>query len=105
MMSARQRRRKATFNLSDEVLGALDRAVGAGAAPSKNAFVEQALIHELDESRRADRRTRWQEASRDPAFLRDLEDVEAAFRVVDAEITSRPRRKHTPISLSKSSAP
>jgi len=85
MGATRQKLRKATFNLSDEILVALDQAVKAGAAASKNALVERALERELDELRRANRRARWEEASRDPLFLRDVEDVESSFRAADAE--------------------
>ena len=85
MTSTRSRSQKATFNLSPGVLADLERAVAAGAAPSKNAFVERALASALEELRREQRRQAWDEARRDPQFLRDLEEVEADFGTVDAE--------------------
>ncbi len=59
-------------------------------APSKNAFVERALLRELRDVRRQARRRRWEEASRDPLFLRDLEETEAAFRSAEAEVGQAP---------------
>lgn len=73
--------KKATFSLHEHVLAAMAEAVEQGAAPSKNALVERALIHELREVQRQQRRARWEEASRDPLFLRDLEETQAAFRL------------------------
>lgn len=81
----RTENRKATFSIHADVLGAVDEAVARGAAPSKNAFVERALVHELRELRRQERKSRWQAAAHDPAFLRDLQEVEEAFRTADAE--------------------
>jgi hypothetical protein len=76
---------KATFALEREVLAALDEAVAAGAAPSKNALVERALRKELREVRRGMRREQWEQAARDPLFLSDLEDARAAFESADEE--------------------
>lgn len=77
--------RKATFSLRPHVLEAVDAAVASGAAPSKNAFVERALLRELDDLRRDQLRARWAAASRDPLFMRDIAEVEAAFANADAE--------------------
>jgi Arc/MetJ-type ribon-helix-helix transcriptional regulator len=77
--------RKATFNLPTELLAALGDAVSKGVAPSKNALVERALVRELSEARRAERRARWAEAARDPLFLRDVDEIEASFAAADAE--------------------
>jgi hypothetical protein len=83
------RAKKATFSLSEDVLAALHEAVVQGTAPSKNALVEQALVRELRELRRQARRAEWEEAARDPLFLRDIEDTGAAFSGADAEIAGR----------------
>ncbi len=77
--------KKATFSLHVDVLDAIDRAVAQGAAPSKNALVEQALRREITELLRQERQARWEAAMRDPLFLRDLSEVEEAFRTADAE--------------------
>lgn len=81
--------KKATFNLPPEVLTALDEAMAAGAAPSKNALVEMALIKELNELRRRTRKALWQKAAKDPLFLKDIQEVEASFRTADAESARR----------------
>ncbi len=79
------RSRKATFSLQPDLLVALDEAVRQGAAPSKNALVERALRNELRELRRQWRQAQWELAARDPAFLRDIDEVERAFRTADAD--------------------
>ncbi len=78
--------KKATFNLHTDTLDALDEAMAQGIAPSKNALVEQALLKELKELRRQARKALWQEAAKDPLFLKDIEEVESDFRYSDAEI-------------------
>lgn len=81
--------KKATFSLSREILEDLDEAVKRGAAPSKNALVERALLKELRELRRREDRQRMEEALKDPLFLRDLEEVEGAFQSADEETARR----------------
>ena len=81
--------RKATFNLHTEVLAELDEVMAQGKAPSKNALVEQALLKELKELRRQARQRLWQEAAKDPLLLKDIKDVETAFRTADAETGQR----------------
>lgn len=83
--------KKATFNLHPEVLEALDEAMTRGAAPSKNALVEQALIKELKELRRKDREALWKEGAKDPLLLKDIEEVEDDFRHADGETGGRIR--------------
>ena len=77
--------KKATFNLPVDVLTALDEVMVLGMAPSKNALVERALVKELRELRRQERKALWQEAARDPLFLKDIADIEEDFRYADAE--------------------
>jgi hypothetical protein len=77
--------RKVTFSLQPDIVAALDEAVRQGAAPSKNGLVERALRKEISELRRQWRAAQWQMAARDPLFLRDIDDVELAFRSADAE--------------------
>jgi hypothetical protein len=83
MRSARTK--KATFNLSEDLLKSLGEAVAQGAAPSKNALVERALAKELRLARQRTLQGRWEEAARDPLFRRDMAEVEAAFTAADAE--------------------
>ena len=84
-----EKTKKATFNLHIGVLAELDEVMAHGIVPSKNALVERALLKELDELRRQARRALWQEAVKDPLFMRDIEEVEADFRYADAETAGR----------------
>ena len=81
----RGKTKKATFNLHITVLNALDEVMARGVAPSKNALVENALIRELKELRRLERKTLWLEAAKDGLFLEDIKQVEAHFHYADAE--------------------
>ena len=56
-----------------------------GAASSKNVLVERALIKELKELQRQNRKTRWEEGSKDPLLIKDLEATETDFQAADAE--------------------
>jgi hypothetical protein len=77
--------RKATFSLHPDVLAALDEAMARGAASSKNALVERALIKEMKELQRLNRKARWEEGSKDPLLLKDIEEIETDFEIADAE--------------------
>ena len=85
----RRKTKKATFNLSTDVLAALDEIMARGMVPSKNALVEQALNKELKELQRQARQRLWQEGAKDTLLLKDVEDTEAAFRTADAETARR----------------
>jgi len=85
----RARTKKATFSLHPDVLAALDEATASGAAPSKNALVERALVKELKELRRQARQAEWREGASDPLLLKDVSEIEAAFRSADAETAGR----------------
>jgi hypothetical protein len=76
---------KATFSIRRDLLEAIDSAVSRGAAPSKNVFVEQAIQREVHEFRRRALAIDWAEATKDPLFMRDIQEVEAAFSITDAE--------------------
>jgi hypothetical protein len=47
--------------------------------------VERALIKELKELQRQNRKTRWEEGSKDPLLIKDLEATETDFQAADAE--------------------
>ena len=81
--------KKATFNLHPNVLIALNEAMAKGAAPSKNALVERALIKELKELQRQNRKSRWEEGSKDPLLLKDLEETASSFQTADAETAGK----------------
>ena len=77
--------KKATFNLHADLLAELDEIMVQGVASSKNALVEQALRKELDEIKRQTRKKLWQEAAKDPLFIKDIAAVEYDFRAADRE--------------------
>ncbi|MDD5171036.1 MAG: hypothetical protein PHN75_19630 [Syntrophales bacterium] len=77
--------KKATFNLHTTVLDELNEAVSLGMAPSKNSLVEQALVKELKELRKRERKAQWQAAMKDPLFVRDINKTEYDFQHADAE--------------------
>ncbi len=79
------RKVKATFSIRRELLEAAAAAVARGAAPSKNALIEQALQHELRELRRRAVAAQWVQAAKDPLFLQDIEMTQEAFSSADAE--------------------
>ena len=83
-----EKTKKATFNLYPDVLAALNEAMAQGAAPSKNALVERALLKELKELRRQARQAQWREAAKDSLLLKDVEEIETAFQSADAETAS-----------------
>ncbi len=85
----RGKTKKATFNLSTDILAELDEMMVKGIAPSKNALVERALQKELKELRRLQRQREWQDGSKDTLLLKDIKDVETAFHTADAESAKR----------------
>ena len=85
----RGKTKKATFNLRTDVLAALDEVAARGMVSSENALVEQALLKELKELQRQARQRLWQEGAKDTLLLRDMDDVETAFRTADAETARR----------------
>ena len=85
----REKTKKATFNLSTDILDALDEIMAQGVAPSKNALVEQALTKEVKELKRQLRKQQWKEAVKDPLFLKDMDKIEGDFKYADAETAGR----------------
>ena len=77
--------KKATFNLHTELLEELDEMMTHGIASSKNALVEQAIRKELDERKRQARKQLWQEAAKDPLFIKDVAQIEYDFKDADIE--------------------
>ena len=85
----RRNAKKVTFSLDQEVIEALRTAVASGAATSQNALVERALWSEIKELRRRERRRLWEQAARDPRFLKDLEEISEDFEAADADTARR----------------
>jgi hypothetical protein len=71
--------RKTGWQVRSSVADAVRRAVDEGAAPSQNAFVEQALVRALREVRRRRVYDAYAAAAADPAFLRDMDQVTESF--------------------------
>jgi metal-responsive CopG/Arc/MetJ family transcriptional regulator len=85
----KRKTKKATFNLPADILDELDKMMSERIVPSKNALVEQALIKELKELKRQNRRTQWGEATKSPLFMKDIDQVEADFHHADTESARR----------------
>jgi len=76
---------KVTFSLPTRIIQEVRRAVAEGAFPSQNALVCEALQKELQQIEYERLRREFQDAARDPEFLLDLEETQAAFEFVDTE--------------------
>ena len=75
---ARNRMRKVTYSLPEELLEGVRSVVREGAAPSYSAFVERALADGVVRAREALLAEAFLNASRDPRFL---DDVDRTMRV------------------------
>ena len=73
----RQRMRKVTYSLPEDLLDGVRAVVREGAAPSYSAFVQRALADGVDRAREALLADAFLSASQDPEFL---EDVDQALR-------------------------
>jgi Arc/MetJ-type ribon-helix-helix transcriptional regulator len=71
--------KKVTLQLSQSVLEAIRTVVETGEAASANVFVEDAVRAKLRERRRAKINAAYEEASRDPAFMHDMNADLQAF--------------------------
>ena len=68
----RQRMRKVTYSLPEDLLDGVRAVVREGAAPSYSAFVQQALADGVSRAREALLAEAFLEASQDPEFLEDV---------------------------------
>lgn len=71
--------KKVTLRLHERVTVAVKAAVQAGAAPSADAFIEDAVIAALRERRRERLYAAYAEAAADPVFMADMEATARAF--------------------------
>ena len=69
----RQRMRKVTYSLPEDLLDGVRSVVEEGAAPSYSAFVQRALAEGVSRAREALLAEAFLEASRDPGFLDDVD--------------------------------
>ena len=78
-------KKKSTFFLSEDLLAEIRELVPVKGLRSQNALVEVALREYIARVRQDDLRKQYLEASRDPQFLSDIDEVEKAFEHADTE--------------------
>ena len=71
----RQRMRKVTYSLPEDLLNGVRSVVEEGAAPSYSAFVQQALTDGVNRAREALLARAFLNAAQDPDFLDDVDRV------------------------------
>jgi hypothetical protein len=81
MPATKDPRQKTGYQLRRSIVLAVRDAVQDGAAESQNAFVERALIRELQELRKEKLAAAYEEAARDPAFMQEMRDLDAAWDI------------------------
>lgn len=79
------RKKKVTFSLSGGILEEMKELIERERAGSQNRFVEEALQKHIEKIRRDILRRELAQASRDPLFLSDIEQVEKDFGHADTE--------------------
>lgn len=76
---------RTTITLPAELLAATDKAVSQGKAKSRNEFVAQALLHELEALKRAEIDAALMEMAQDPEYQAQVLQMEAEFSVASWE--------------------
>jgi metal-responsive CopG/Arc/MetJ family transcriptional regulator len=76
---------RTTITLPAELLAATDKAVSQGKAKSRNEFVAQALLHELEALKRAEIDAALMEMAQDPDYQAQVLQMEAEFAVASWE--------------------
>ena len=77
--------RKVTFSLDASLVEQVQKLVQRGDAKSQTEFVEEALRAKLKQIEREEWERSLEEASKDPMYLADIEEVERDFMYADAE--------------------
>ncbi len=77
--------KKVTLSLDNKLVEEVQRLVREGRAKSQSEFFGEALEAQLKEIRKQRRRKLLLEASRDPVFLAEIEQLEHEFASADAE--------------------
>jgi hypothetical protein len=85
MAQSKIAKKKSTFFLSEDLLAEIKEIVPAKGLRSQNALVEEALSNYVAEFKRDILRKQYLEASQDPQFLADINEVDQDFRYADAE--------------------
>ncbi len=76
---------RTTITLPVELLAAADRVVSEGKAKSRNEFVAQALLHELEALKRAEIDAALEEMAQDPEYQTQVLRMEAEFAAASWE--------------------
>lgn len=76
---------RTTITLPAELLEATDKAISQGKAKSRNEFVAQALLHELETLKRAEIDAALAEMAQDPDYQAQVLQIEAEFAVASWE--------------------
>jgi Arc/MetJ-type ribon-helix-helix transcriptional regulator len=76
---------KATYQIDDQLLEAVRKAVEQGAARTMSEFVQEALRQRLSRLRRDEIRRRIESAATDPLFLEDVRETTEAYGSTEEE--------------------
>ena len=77
--------KKATFVIDDRIIEKAREIVDRGDFKSLNSFVEAAMRDEIEKLRKEELKKALLEASNDPLFLADINEVERDFEHADFE--------------------
>ena len=77
--------KKVTLSLDAKLVEQVQQIVREGEAKSQSEFFEEALRAKLKQSEREKWERSLEEASKDPLYLADIEEVERDFMYADAE--------------------
>lgn len=79
---------RATITIPEVLLAETDRAVSQGKAKSRNEFVAQAILHELEALKRAEVDAALAEMAQDPTYQAEVLKMEAEFALASWEALS-----------------
>ena len=85
MLQKKTAKKKSTFFLSQDLLAEIKEIAPARGLSSQNAMVEEALRKYIAEFKRDLLRQQYLEASQDPQFMAELDEIEKDFQHADAE--------------------
>ena len=74
---------KTTFIIKEEIMTAVKEAVKTGQYNSMTSFVESALNKEIDKFKKEKIKKELEEASKDPLFLKDINETQDDFKSTD----------------------
>ena len=74
---------KTTFIIKEEIMTQVKEAVKAGQYNSMTSFVENALKNEIRKLEKEKIIRELKEASKDPLFLADIEEIEDDYKYTD----------------------